>query len=88
MSILRKTSSYLLEIESANPVVLLDKMIQKCTDLGHEVDTSGVNRGKARLRFRSLTNDNVALNVALQIADGRPFVLLTGYGVNQREVAQ
>lgn len=85
MSVLRKTSSYLILLVSDDPNKTLDKMIEVCPV---EVEQTAVYTGMAGLRFRCQTDDNVALNIALEIAAGLPFVLRTGYGVNQREIAQ
>lgn len=85
MSLLRKTSSYLIRIPTDDPRGLLEKMIEACPV---DVEQTAHLAGTAGLRFRCPTSDNTALNIALQIARGRQFVLLTGYGVNQREVAQ
>lgn len=85
MSLLRKTSSYLIRIETTDPKGLLDEMIERCPV---DVEQTAHLTGTAGLRFRCPSDDNQALNIALQIAHGRQFVLLTGYGVNQREVAQ
>lgn len=81
----RKTSTYKIEIESSRPHDMADAMIARCPV---DVDTSGVFAGRAHVRFRCKTDDNLALNIALKIAGGQPFVLTTGYGPSQREIEQ
>lgn len=81
----RKTSTYLVQIKSVNPIGMLHAMIARCPV---EINASGVNRGVSHVRFRCSSDDNVALNIALEIAAGRDFRLTTGYGVNEREVQQ
>lgn len=86
MSLLRRTSTYLVLVPSDRPGPILDRMIARCPV---EVNSSAVHpSGMAGLRFRCKSDDNTALNIALEIAGGLPFVLQTGYGVNQREIAQ
>jgi hypothetical protein len=83
--ILRKTSAYLIRIQTTDPRGLLEKMIEQCPV---DVEQTAHVPGTAGLRFRCPSDDNQALNIALQIAGGRTFSLYTGYGVNQREIAQ
>lgn len=85
MSLLRRTSTYLVEVRSSDPSNTLEKMLEACS---HEVVASGTYRAKAQVRFRCPSDDHVALNAALEMAGGSQFVLHTGYGINQREVAQ
>lgn len=87
---LRRTSTYLVLVSGAGePSKTLDGMVTRANDHGVEINSSSVHpAGAAGVRFRCRSNDNEALNIALQIAGGRTFTLLTGYGVNQREVAQ
>lgn len=85
MSLLRKTSSYLIRIPTTDPRGTLDDMIERSPV---DIEQTAHLPGTAGLRFRCKTDDHVALNIALEIAEGKPFVLLTGYGVNQREIAQ
>lgn len=85
MSLLRKTSTYLVEVASSDPSGTLEKMLQACSK---EVVASGTYRARAQVRFRCESDDHVALNAALQMASGAQFLLTTGYGINQREVAQ
>jgi hypothetical protein len=85
MSILRRTSTYVVEVRAVNTLEVLSQMILRCPV---DLTASGLNRGVAYIRFRCRSDDNVALNLALEIAGGQPFTLHTGYGVNQREVTQ
>lgn len=85
MSLLRKTSSYLVLIVTDHPDATIDDMVERSPA---PVEQTAKYTGMAGIRFRCETNENVALNIALQIAHGRQFVLRTGYGVNQREIAQ
>lgn len=88
MSHLRKTTSYLVRVASMEPHTVADEMVARLAEKDLEVDTSGVHGGKAHVRFRCKTDDNLALNIALDIVGGRTFELLTGYGTHQREVDQ
>lgn len=83
--LLRKTSSYLLLVPTDHPDAEIDRMVEACPA---PVEQTAKYTGMAGIRFRCKTEDNLALNIALQIAGGKQFVLKTGYGVNQREVAQ
>lgn len=85
MSLLRKTSAYLIRVETTDPKPVLERMIERCPV---DVEQTAHLPGTAGLRFRCKTDDNTALNIALEIAEGRTFRLYTGYGVNQREIAQ
>lgn len=87
---LRRTSTYLVLVSgNGDPNHTLDQMVERAKERGIEINSSSVHpAGAAGLRFRCKSDDNVALNLALQIARGRQFTLLTGYGVNQREVEQ
>jgi len=85
MTTLRRTSTYLVQIQTADPSTLVSEMVERCPA---EVNGSGVNGIMAQVRFRCKTDDPTALHIALQIADGRQFRLTTGYGINEREVAQ
>lgn len=82
----RKTSSYLILIVTSEPDAL-DKLVARCKDRA-PVETTAQYAGMVGLRFRCQTNDDIAVSVATQIAEGEPFRLLTGYGVNQREIVQ
>jgi hypothetical protein len=83
MNHLRKTSTYNVSIEAANPIALLSTMLANCPA---EVNGSGVIRGRAFVRFRCESDDYVATAIAMEIAEGREYVLTTGYGVNERPV--
>lgn len=85
MSLLRRTSTYLVEVPSRDPAGTLEKMLERASN---EVVASGTYRARAQVRFRCESDDNVALNVSLEMAAGNQFLLTTGYGINQREVAQ
>lgn len=81
----RRTSSYLVLVETTTPNKTLDELVERCPT---DVETTAVYSGMCGLRFRCVSDDNLALNTALEIVGGRPFILRTGYGVNQREIAQ
>lgn len=87
MTLLRKTSTYLVLIPSEAPNADLDQAIAKHRD-AIRIETTSVYTGMFGLRFRCASNDTVARVIALEIAGGRTFTLSTGYGVNQREIAQ
>ncbi len=82
----RKTSSYLILIVTQEPNAL-DNLVVRCRDIA-PVETTSQYTGMVGLRFRCTTNDDLATSVAAQIAEGKRFRLLTGYGVNQREIVQ
>jgi len=82
---LRKTSGYLIRIPTSDPKGLLDEMIKRSP---MPVEQTAFHSGTAGLRFRCRTDDNTALNAALEIAGGRTFRLTVGYGVHEREIQQ
>jgi hypothetical protein len=82
---LRRTSSYLVLIETPNPNETLDELVARNKALV-PIETTAVYDGVAGLRFRCMTDDRVAFEIAAEIANGQPFKVRTGYGVNQREV--
>jgi hypothetical protein len=85
--VLRATSSYLILFTTDDPNKTLDQLVKQNQHLV-PIETTAVYTGMCGLRFRCRTSDDTALEVARQIADGQEFILRTGYGVNQREIAQ
>lgn len=86
----RNSSMYTLDIavEPGSKLEghICDAMRERADELGVTVFASGVDRGRAFLRFR-VKDDELAAAVAVQlrdIEDGR--TLHTGYGAHRREV--
>jgi hypothetical protein len=84
----RKMSGYLMLVESGNPNRMLDNLVSRAQNKGIPVENTAVYTAMCGIRFRSPSDDNFALNYALQIAGGVPFRLFTGYAVHMREIQQ
>ena len=78
----RKTSVY--EVRTEGDRQLLEAMLHRNKSLlvGSGLDADGT----VFIRVR-VAGDGEALEAALAACDGRTFTLVTGYGVNRRELA-
>lgn len=84
----RTTSSYMLELPPAASRSLAHQQADELiASLPTDLDASGVASGRAFVRFRT-TDDMKAVAIATETAKGQPWILSTGYGVHQREVAR
>lgn len=81
---LRRTSVF--EVRTAGDHHLLLEMVARCHAASVEVAGSGRDAdGTVFVRVR-VADDSEALSAALAACAGREFTLVTGYGINRREV--
>lgn len=82
--VLRRSSVY--EFSTEGDEALLRTMISKLHKDAVEISGTGIDPGgKVFVRVR-VANDSEALEAALAACDGRSFTLVTGYGINRREL--
>ena len=80
---LRRSSVY--EIRTAGDRILLKQMMDRVQAQGFALAGSGIDPTTVFVRVRT-SNDSEALGAALAACGDQVFTLVTGYGINRREV--
>jgi hypothetical protein len=84
--VLRRSSVYEVRTEDGDSQ-LLNAMIGRCRTTGAKIAGTGIDPGGIVFIRIRVANDTEALEAALTICDGRTFSLVTGYGINRRELS-
>lgn len=96
---MRKTTSYHLLVLTKDYNKTAEDLVARCPFPVEQTSVYAGVQGKtffpgefsplnevAGIRFRIPSDDVLAMSLAREIANGRPFKLMTGYGVHQRDI--